>query len=350
MAWDETKPYWFNFGGERFPRLERWKELSAVLGASRSGPITKVDTAVDAAYQASSQQSFVEKQIAAGNLFRACDVMLRGISGINLQAKQRQEAVSELRTRADRAQKYFAGAAPVVQKIMQMHPNNIFEMLAAGRSVQVVVDALFKNFVAYAHANWSYKALATPSGEAILAGRANEVFCASIADAFGLLLDAVLPGTQKATRVILKVPFVTKPEYHCFDPKVTGNIFGKDGQPIGTCLFSEHHFAQWAGLYYDACMGSIYTAQEQVVAEKVPGVNGVEAVIMVKTNPTRNDFIYVESGRDVPGFQMSYVRVKIADVTSPTTLQNALPAFLTGKVNDRDFHAGDIVTWCSKVH
>ena len=348
MVWKETG-LWFDLGGERFPRLPRWKELSAVWGASRSGPITKVDAALEAAYQASMQQSFVEKHIAAGNLFRACDAMLRGISGMNLQAKQRQEDVSELRTRADRAQKYFAGAAPVVQQIMQWPPNNIFEMMAAGRPVQVVVDALFKNFVAYARTKWSYKASAMLSGEAILAGRTNDVFCATIAEAFELLLDAVLPGTEKARRVTLRGPFVTKPQYHCFDTKVTGNIFGKDGQPIGTCMFSEHFFAQWAGSFYDPCMGSIYPAQDQVVAEKVPYVNGVQAAIMAKTNPTRNDFIYVEGGPEVPGFQMSFARVKIADVTSLTTLQNALPAFLKGKVSETNFHADEIVTLCSKV-
>ncbi|MBI5388183.1 MAG: hypothetical protein HZA90_26255 [Verrucomicrobia bacterium] len=348
MAWNDNVGTWFKLGRAKLPSLETWKTLSAVRGAPRTGAILKVDAALAAAQQVELDPDFLVKQMAAFELFLACDAMLRGLGFLDLQAKQRKEAVEELKRRAKEALDFFGAAAPVVQAILS-RPTDILQLKLAGTSLHVIVDRVFNNFVTYARAHWQYSATSGFGGDDLLAGRTNSVPCGGIAGALQTILKALLGRTEAVPRAQFNGYFLAKKEYACYDPLVRGNVRDRAGHYDGACLFSSHHYLQWGGLFYDPCLTHIYTNDRQMVAEELVKMTG--AVACVKPNPRRNDFIYVNDLANPPhGFGSSWTRVKIGDVTSVGALQNLLPSPLKEKLNSTSSEAIAIANFCAKIH
>ena len=99
-----------------------------------------------------------------------------------------------------------------------------------GLSKMLLADALFENFVEYASANWDYIAEASNlSADALLASADhNRVDCAKLREALKKMFeqDLGLEGVSNATLDSSNKcgHFITKPDFHCFDPKVNGNV------------------------------------------------------------------------------------------------------------------------------
>lgn len=349
MNWNQGQGNWFKLGRESFPSLETWKTLSSVRGASRSGAITKVDDAVQDAAQKALTPDMLTCQLAAFNLFLACDAMLRCIGAFDLQAKQRREAVTELKSRAKRANDYYVAAVPVVQAILS-RPTDIFQLRAQGASVQLVVDRLFQNFITYARQHWQYVAKSNFGGDDLLAGRVTSVPCGGIAFAFRNILLAVVPS-PRPTMARINTCFLTRHTCVCFDPLVQGNVRTRSGVYSGSCIFSEHHFIQWGGLYFDPCMTSVYTTERGLVAENLVGIPRCSNLqVLVKSGPTRNDHLYLCDENTKPkGFGGSWMMVKISDVTSAAALQNLVDAPLKNVYTPSSTVSRAIADFCASV-
>jgi hypothetical protein len=130
------------------------------------------------------------------------------------------------------------------------------------------VDDLFINFMYYAKKKWSYIASAKAGGEALLDGTATQVPCGGIATALKILIEEKL--NQKVDYITKSGYVWTKPRFLCFDPKVKGNVSRAESPMVYNegCLFKEHYFIKCGTKFYDPCLNSIYTMENDAVLKQ----------------------------------------------------------------------------------
>lgn len=351
MEWNEGRGRWFPLGREKFPYSEVWKELSSVTGARRTGAIAAVDAALEAASKCGTANDMIAMQLGAFELTLACDAMLRGIGTFDVQARQRREAVEELGRRAKLARDYYSNATPVLQAILSS-PIDIFALKGSGASLQVLVDRVFGNFVAYARANWQYVGKSNWGGPDLLAGTTRAAPCGGIANALRIVLGTVLPeGAPPVRFVTLSGRLVTRKRYHCFDPRVRGNVRLKNDMLDGSCLFNNHYFLGWAGLHFDPCMAATYISENDVVEEVPVALTGVNDLLVVaKENARKTDSLFFYDERTtVPGFSSTWARVPIAEVKDGNSLIEGVPASLRESVRGATASTKTIVDFCARA-
>jgi len=191
-----------------------------------------------------------------------------------------------------------------------------------GLSKMLLADALFENFVEYASANWDYIAEASNlSADALLASADhNRVDCAKLREALKKMFeqDLGLEGVSNATLDSSNKcgHFITKPDFHCFDPKVNGNV-GNQGGPFNLgCFFTTHYFLKYAGKYYDACMAATYRSEEEPILHKTRKVGtaaaGLENVRWAGTG--KATILLRSTPKNVPGFNKVWEIFKLDEV------------------------------------
>jgi hypothetical protein len=309
-----------------------------------------VDEALAAAQEASARILATEKFLAANGLFLACEAMLGGIGVLDLQARQRREAVQELRNRARAARDDYAAAAPTIQVILS-RPYDILHLAAEGASEQLLVDRVFRNFVAYARARWRYSATSGFSGEDLLAGRTSQIPCGGIANALKIVLQGVLKDPSLVRFHTLSGYLVTKVRYSCFDPLVRGNVRNVAGVFDGSCLFNQHYFLAWGGLFYDPCMTAVYLAETDLVDVRPVLVPRLRAMrVFSRPGATKGDDLYF-SDRSIPaaGFESIYLRVPIRGITNVETLRKAVSPAVAEALGQNPEDARAIAEICASA-
>ena len=113
-------------------------------------------------------------------------------------------------------------------------------------SPTILADALFENYVEYAKENWDYAAHAGGlKFETLLTGTGHQtVACGTLKSALKTMFKEDL-GREDAIDASLNERFISKPDLHCFDEKVTGNMRNRGSWNFNSgCCFSSHHFVQ----------------------------------------------------------------------------------------------------------
>lgn len=350
MNWNEAVGIWFSLGRQKLPGLERWKELSAVKGAPRTGAILRVDEAVAAAQEASSRVVMTERFLAANGLVNACEAMLSGIGHFDLQAKQRKEAVEELRNRARAARDEFAATAPTIQAILT-RPFDVLQLLVGGASEQLLADRVFRNFLSYATVHWRYSATSNFSGEDLLAGRTNQIPCGGLANALKIVLQGVLKDPASVRFQTLSGYLLTKSRYTCFDPLVRGNVRDRTGALDGTCLFNQHYFLTWGGLFFDPCMTAVYLMEGDVIDLRPVPVAGLRTLrVLARAGAGRADSLFIlDKTAPVPGFETTYLRVPIAGITDADSLRAAVSPAVAELLRQSPEDAKKLLELCVKA-
>jgi hypothetical protein len=145
-------------------------------------------------------------------------------------------------------------------------PVNIPQLLDRNvKPAAACVDDLFINFMYYAKKKWSYIASANAGGEALLDGTATQVPCGGIATALKIMIEEKL---HQQVDYIRKSSYVwTSPRFLCFDPKVRGNVARFESPMLYNegCLFKEHYFIKCGNKYYDPCLNSNYTTENEAI-------------------------------------------------------------------------------------
>lgn len=181
------------------------------------------------------------------------------------------------------------------------------------------VGSLFINFMSYAKKHWSYIASAQAGGAALLAGTATQVPCGGIATALKLLIEDKLG--LPVEYITISGYVWTKASYLSFDSKVKGNVTKIESPGIFTegCLFNEHYFIKCGGKFYDPCLNSIYTDQNQAIRKHYIASELIsKGKIMAGENA--NTLLLFDDKVTVPGWQRGAWRiVKVQEILRHVT-------------------------------
>jgi hypothetical protein len=198
-----------------------------------------------------------------------------------------------------------------IADIVFSSPIDIPALLAEGAKQKApadCVDSLFINFMFYAKAHWSYIASARAGGEALLAGTETQVPCGGIANALKILIEEKLH---------LHVDYITIPGYVwteasflCFDSKVKGNVTKIESPAMFTegCIFNEHYFLKCGGKFYDPCLNSTYSMQNEAV-RKTFTVAEIIAKGRIMAGEGGNSVLIFDGDVVVPGWQRGAWRI-----------------------------------------
>jgi len=190
-------------------------------------------------------------------------------------------------------------------------------------SKMLLADALFENFVEYASANWDYITEASNlSADALLASADhNRVDCAKLREALKKMFeeDLGLDGVSNANLDSSNKcgHFITKPDFHCFDSKVRGNVGNQGSGAFNLgCFFTTHYFLKYGGKYYDACMAATYRSEQEPILHKTRKVGtvykGLENVRWAGTG--KATILLRSTPKNVPGFSSVWEIFKLDEV------------------------------------
>jgi len=177
-------------------------------------------------------------------------------------------------------------------------------------SKMLLADALFENFVEYASANWDYITEASNlSADALLASADhNRVDCAKLRGALKKMFeeDLGLDGVSNANLDSSNKcgHFITKPDIHCFDSKVRGNVGNQGSGAFNLGCFFTTHFLKYGGKYYDACMAATYRSEQEPILHKTRKVGTAQSGLEnVRWTGTGKATILLRcTPKNVPGF------------------------------------------------
>jgi hypothetical protein len=187
-------------------------------------------------------------------------------------------------------------------------------------SRMVLADALFENFVDYAVANWDYGASSGGlTADVLLSGTGRKtVACGTLREALKKMFRDDLNRQDVADADLGH--FISKPDLHCFDPKVKGNLGNRGSGMFNLgCLFSGHWFLACGDKFYDPCLQATYMSKEEPIfqkttrvgtlAQSVPGVEYAglgKATILLRKIPNKT----------LPGFGDVFEIIKLNEVTT----------------------------------
>ena len=206
-------------------------------------------------------------------------------------------------------------------------PINIPALLQKGpkqKTPAECVDSLFINFMFYAKAHWSYIASARAGGEALLAGTETQVPCGGIATALKILIEEKLH--LHVDYITLPGYIWTKASFLCFDSKVKGNVTKIESPALFNegCIFNEHYFLKCGGKFYDPCLNSTYSVQNEAV-RKTFTVAELIAKGRIMAGEDANTVLLFDGDVVVPGWQRGAWRiVKANDLLTRITDKSEL--------------------------
>lgn len=331
-------------GGVDMPTKEDWIRETAIFGKPRKGFTKLVDDKVDDLW---TKSDMIGKFVALTDLRNAIQKQLNSVKG---QDRQKTEILNSLDEKARKAIKYFAATGPTIQKILTS-PLDIYKQRSNEIGGKDMANMIFANYMSYAKANWSYVASATAGGEDVLSGNASSLPCGGIAFALRIIYQSFFDAGL--TKLITIAGYlITKPTFHCFDNKVTGNV-KSPGPPDnwdGACIFNQHFFLSYGGQFYDPCMDTKYTEEEEVIAAKLVKIGTIKtSVILVPAKIGEHDYIYVyDSTKDVPGFNGSYVKFKIDSFNNSGDLLRLIREAGLDKIEEPDIKKA--ATACRKAN
>lgn len=186
-------------------------------------------------------------------------------------------------------------------------------------SPAVLADALFENYLGYASANWDYAA--QPGGlraDTLLSGTGHKaVACGTLRDALKTMFREDL-GRPDVKDADLNENFISKPDLHCFDSKVRGNLGNRGSGTFNLgCHFSSHYFLACGGKYYDACLSTTYKSDQEPIFQKTLRVGTLtESVAGVRYAGIGRAAIILRviPGKVLPGFGSVWEILKLDEV------------------------------------
>ena len=187
---------------------------------------------------------------------------------------------------------------------------------------------LFIVFSALARRNYRYSAtkIKGNEGNTLLDRPEDEIVtvdCASLADAFVLLLNEVLEDENaERVEVFHAMTFATKEGSRCFDTNIVGNVRMPGGRWSDTsrCVFKYHYFVAsgtQTRMYFDPCMFTTYSTMDEVMSWKLEEGGGKfnNIIRRVQSDPTRVLIRVPPSytGTMPPGFNSGLIIFKKSD-------------------------------------
>lgn len=203
--------------------------------------------------------------------------------------------------------------------------------LLVTKKPEACVDSLFTNFMYHAKQRWSYIASAQAGGADLLSGAATQVPCGGIATALKILIEDKLK--LKADYITIPGYIWTKASFLSFDAKVKGNVSRAESPGLFNegCLFNEHYFVKCGGKYYDPCLNSIYTQENESVRKRY-AFTEIISKGSVMAGETTDSVLVFQPNTIVPGWQRgAWLIVKERDVLRYVTQKDDL-MFISAKL------------------
>jgi hypothetical protein len=325
----------FSLLGEKFPGADEWKTapIGAGLGVPqcpttkpRNGDLTAIDNSVGALSDVSTGSDRSAQAGALRVLVSTAETWLQANPLHTFQGadkKQRVAAVEDLKARAERATLRVGMLARAIRKLITT-PNDINRELLFDSSADVIGDKMWENFMTWARSEVKYVASAQFGGEDLLAGSTKAVPCGGISTALRIFFTSVLGKRVPAKGKTIPGYLITKPEFHCFDRTVTGNV--RDAttkQPDGRCIFNQHFYVEYNNSrYYDPCMDATYRVQNECIQAELQKIG--EGVAIPKNAKATDEIYFHTKAVNAQGFVGTWTKLKIKDVGNGSGLKALL--------------------------
>jgi len=336
----------FKIGGTEFPTLEEWK-LQTPLKNNVQRPLNLVK--VDDALKKTQAQTGGKADMfgifeALCELCNAIDVSKKTDGPLN----NLYVALNTLENEAIKARRYYAATGPLIIRILSQ-PVDVFAAREKNEGNLQLADKIYSNFVHYAKAHWSYVASSKHGGEDVLAGRATAFPCGGIATALKIVFISFFGNKVPTQYKMISTYLITKPEYHCFDGKVTGNVknVGKLGHFDGATIFNMHFYLEFNGKFYDPCMDTTYTEDNQVVQAFLVKKGG--GALVPEKKSQGHPFIYLfDRDIKVSGFNGGWVRIRMDSFANSDELWKLVTENL-GQPESKQTEMKALAIACGKV-